>query len=395
MSWKIFDLLAQREAFVAQAVQATVSFTELCRRYDISRKTGYKWCARFRAAGPAGLQPRVGVRPRLAQQTAAQVERVVLALRRKQPTWGPRKLRRRLSDLGHIALPALSTFARILRRGGLISAPSSAAHRPVQRFARLQPNELWQMDFKGHFALQRGARCHPLTVLDDCSRYLLSLDACANEQSSTVQHCLTLAFERHGLPEAILCDNGAPWSGSGHECTGLAVWLWRLGIKVLHGRPHHPQTQGKAERFHRTLRADLLARQDWRDLVQAQQRFTRYRRLYNHERPHEALALAVPAARYAPSPRIFPGRLHAVEYAEGTCVRQVGLRGAISFSGRHYYIAQALGGLPVAVHPTATDGLHRVCFAAFSLGLIDLTRPQTAPRGSHLALQPLPANCYP
>jgi transposase InsO family protein len=391
MSWDIQDIIGRRHEFVMLALAGGVDMTELCRRFQISRKTGYKWRRRFATGGPAALVDQSRPRSRRSNQTARVTEALIVALRRRQPTWGPRKLRRRLCDLGEPAeaLPGVSTFGRILRRRGCIDPQRSAEHQPVQRFSRPEPNQLWQMNFKGHFALQRTGRCHPLTVLDDCSRFALGLQACANEQALTVQHRLQHIFSLYGLPECILCDNGPPWAGCGPEHTVLTVWLLRLGVAVLHGRPFHPQTQGKDERFHRTLKADLLDRLDWRDLRQAQRRFDRYRRLYNHDRPHEALGLAVPASRYRPSSRAWPAQLPAVVYDAHELVRPVKSKGEITFRNRFYYVGRAFAGLPVALRPAATDGVYRVCFAAFTLGVIDCHQPTDQARGNYHPLHPV------
>jgi transposase InsO family protein len=397
MSWDIQDTIGRRHEFVTLALAGNVGMAELCRRFGISRKTGYKWRLRFNSGGTAALVDQPQDRSRVRQQTSARTEAKVLALRRKHPTWGPRKLHRRLLDLGQApeTLPAVSTFARILQRAGCITPSSAAQHQAVQRFSRPEPNQLWQMDFKGHFALQRQGRCHPLTVLDDCSRFSLGLQACADEQTPTVQRRLEQIFRVYGLPDSILCDNGPPWGGGGLEHTRLTVWLLRLGITVLHGRPYHPQTQGKDERFHRTLKADLLDRHDWRDLAQAQRRFDSYRRLYNHDRPHEALDLAVPATRYRPSPRPLPRQLSAVEYGAHELVRPVKSKGEITFRNRFYYVGQAFIGLPVALRPMAQDGVFRVCFAAVNLGLIDCTQPTQQPKGFYHPLQNLSPKVLP
>jgi transposase InsO family protein len=388
MSWDIKDHVARRHEFVTLAGAGGVKFAALCRRFGISRKTGYKWCARFAAGGLPALHDQLRQPGICPHQTPRRVERQVLALRRRHPSWGPRKLHRRLVDLGYTGLPAVSTFARVLCRYGCISPQVSQAHQPMQRFVRAAPNELWQMDFMGHFPLSGGERCHPLTVLDDHSRYLLGLGACGDEQGGTVQTRLLRIFARCGLPEAILCDNGAPWGASAGEYTTLGVWLLRLGIRVLHGRPHHPQTQGKDERFHRTLRADLLARGDWCDLDQTQRRFDAYRRLYNHDRPHEALGLDVPASRYQPSVRPLPARLPLATYEPGVAVRPVKSKGEITFHSRFYYVGRAFTGLPVALRPTASDGEYRVCYAAFTLGRIDLHALNDRPKGHYFLLLP-------
>ncbi len=184
-------------------------------------------------------------------------------------------------------------------------------------------------------------------------------------------------------------------SGDGPEHTALSVWLLRLGIRVLHGRPYHPQTQGKDERFHRTLRADLIARHDWHDLAQAQRRFDAYRQLYNHDRPHEALGLAVPAARYQASPRPFPSILPVAQYEPSAFVRPVKSKGEITFRNRFFYVGRAFRGLHVVLHPTASDGLFRLCYAAIPLGLVDLRLPPDRPKGSYHPLLSLPSEVLP
>lgn len=376
--------MSQRLEFVSLALAPGANFACICRRFGISRRTGYKWTSRFAQGGVAAMADksrRPGCSP---NKVSLEMEHSIEALRREHPSWGPRKLRRVLSRGRQAQLPAVSTFGRVLKRRGLVD--TQQAHAPWIRFERTSPNQLWQMDFKGHFALQRGGRCHPLTLLDDCSRYAVALEACGDERATTVQARLLGVFERHGLPEQILCDNGAPWSGGGYPFTELSVWLLRLGVAVIHGRPFHPQTQGKDERFHRTLKADLLARHDWRDLTEAQLRFEQYRHLYNHDRPHEALGLEVPATRYQPSARSLPPRLPNIEYEPGAIVRRVKSKGEITFANRFYYIGEAFHGHELALRPTAKDGTYRVCFGAIPLGAIDLTVPNDRPKGHYFPL---------
>ena len=395
MNWNLKDIHALRHDFVTLHLAGGVSMAELCRRHGISRKTGYKWIARYRRHGPSGLknQPRTAIRRR--NQTGARTEKAILGLRGKHPTWGPRKLRRRLEDLGRKNLPAVSTCARILSRNGCVDPQAGQQHQPLRRFEREHPNELWQMDFKGHFPLSSGGRCHPLTVLDDCSRYALGLQALANEQTGGVQSQLTAIFQRHGLPEGILCDNGPPWAAPGGRHTTLSVWLLRLGIRVLHGRPYHPQTQGKDERFHRTLKTDLLARHDWKDLGQTQKRFDAYRRIYNHDRPHEALGLEVPARHYQASQRSMPGKILEAEYGSGEEIRTVKSKGEITYRNRFFYVGEAFAGLQVALRATAQDGVYRLCYAAIALGLIDLNERPERPRGHYYTMKPITEKCYP
>lgn len=389
MPWRTQTPMSQRFEFVILASQTGLAFAELCRRFQISRKTGYKWLERYRAGGAEALKDRAR-RPRCSpQQVRAEVAAAVLALREDNPTWGGRKLRRRLQDLGHQAVPAASTCTEILRRDGRLK--KEAARGPLQRFERALPNELWQMDYKGDFATQAGPRCHPLTVLDDHSRFNLVLTPEADQRASTVQTALTRAFQCYGLPEAILCDNGGPWGnvadGLGH--TALSVWLLRLGVRVVHGRPYHPQTQGKEERFHRTLKAELLLRHTWRDLAHCGTEFPRYRQRYNHERPHDALRGDTPAAHYRPSVRSFPAQLPTLEYP-GLIVRIVRAKGVITFADQTWQIGAAFLKQPIGLRPSPqTDGLFEVYFSCFKLGYLDLTTRSSKHRVRHLnALTP-------
>lgn len=369
--------MSQRLEFVVLASQSGLAFQELCRRFGVSRKTGYKWLARYRAGGREALVDRSRRPHRSPAQVSPQMAQAVIALR-LETAWGGRKLRRRLQDLGQNQVPAASTCTEILRRADLLKKDQPGG--PWQRFERGLPNELWQMDHKGDFATQCGQRCHPLTVLDDHSRFNLVLDAASNQRTLTVQAALTTAFERYGLPEAILCDNGGVWgnvaSGTGH--TPLSVWLLRLGVRVLHGRPYHPQTQGKEERFHRTLNDELLRRHTWRDLAHCAAEFPRYRQRYNHERPHDSLNGATPASRYRASVRPLPAQLPLPQYTDAE-VRVVRARGVITFGNQTWYIGEAFASLPIGLRPSPqADGQWEVYFAHFKLGSIDLTSERFA-----------------
>lgn len=363
--------MSQRFEFVVLASQSGLALCELCRRFGISRKTGYKWLARYQTGGAEALADRSRRPHRSPRQVSPAVAAQVIALR-QETTWGGRKLRRRLQDLGGQAVPAASTCTAILRRAALLNA--DRAQGPLQRFERAQPNELWQMDHKGDFPTQAGVRCHPLTVLDDHCRYNLVLDPADNQRGATVQAALTAAFARYGLPEAILCDNGSCWGsleGSGH--TPLTVWLLRLGVRVLHVRPYHPQTQGKEERFHRTLKAELLSRHTWRDLAHCQAEFTRYRTRYNHERPHDALGGDTPASRYRPSVRSLPVHLPPLDYA-GMEVRVVREKGVITFRNQTWALGRAFASLPIGLRPSPqADGQWEAWFAGHVLGRLDFT----------------------
>jgi transposase InsO family protein len=308
MPWKEVSAMLLREEFVVLARAAPANVAELCRRFGISRKTGYKWLAREQAGGKRSLVD-ASRRPHASPlQTSAAVEALVVKWRQAHPAWGGRKLRARLLQLGESQVPAASTIQAILRRHGLIDPVESTKHHAWQRFEYESPNDLWQMDFKGHFAMTSHTRCHPLTVLDDHSRFSLTLLACENEQTATVQNGLTATFRRYGLPRRMLADNGSPWGCGGvHSYTPLAVWLIRLGVRVMHGRPYHPQTQGKEERFHRTLQAEVLQGAQFDDLRDCQQKFDRWRDVYNLERPPmKRCSCSRPPVAMSPAGNRFP-----------------------------------------------------------------------------------------
>jgi len=371
MPWAEVSTMSLRYEFVMLSQQPRANMAELCRRFKISRKTGYKWCGRFAAGGCIALKDRSRRPQHSPSRTAAAMQETVVRLRRHRH-WGGRKIQERLKVLGHKQVPAPSTISGILKRQGLIETSESLKHQPLQRFERAHPNELWQMDFKGHFAIGTG-RCHPLTVLDDCSRYSMALRACTNERGSTVQQELTQTFRRYGLPEQMLMDNGSPWgSDAEHVLTSLTVWLLRLGIQVAHARAYHPQTQGKAERFHRSLDVEVIQRHWFADLSQCQRRFDRWRDIYNLERPHESLKMQVPAQRYQPSVRSFPETLPPIEYAPADHVRKVQDHGKVFFNGHVFRVSTALRGYPVALRPTSKQACWQVFFCRQRVATIDL-----------------------
>jgi len=375
MPWNTVSAMSLRREFIMLALTEGCNRRELCRRFGISPKTGYKWLHRYQSGGPDGLQEH-SRRPHYSpQRTHEVIEERTLALRRKHPDWGGRKLRRRLLDLGHRDVPAPSTITDILRRHGLLDPATAGQARDYQRFEHPYPNGLWQMDFKGHFALDRG-RCHPLTVLDDHSRFNLALRACGNEQGITVQTELTGTFRHYGLPERMLMDNGSPWGNdTASRITPLTVWLMRLGIRVTHSRPYHPQTMGKDERFHRTLKREVLSHTIFHHLDQCQRHFDHWREIYNLERPHEALELDVPVQHYQPSRRTFPESLPSIEYGPGETVRKVQAKGELFYLGKIYRIPKALRGFPVALRPTDQDGIVSICFCHTQVAEIDLRNP--------------------
>lgn len=371
-----------RAEFVRRFSAEGANRRELCALWGVSPKTAYKWYKRYLAGGAPALSDRSRRPHHSPRRTSEEVEEAILELRDEQSAWGPRKLWFNLRAQGRHDLPAISTVAAILKRNGKITEEASQKRRAYKSFERERPNELWQMDFKGHFGLLDGSRCHPLMLLDDHSRYCIGARACGNQRGETVRVELVSIFETYGLPEAMLMDNGSPWGNDPvHVFTPLVVWLIRLRIRVLHGRPRHPQTQGKLERLNRTTNEEFLSQVVTgfakREVVQTG--YDRWRPVYNHERPHEALGMAVPASRYKPSERLYPEQLPPIEYDEADVVRQVQDGGRISYGGREYRLPKAFRGNPVALRPTEVDGLLSVYFCHQRIALIDLKGGTTRP----------------
>lgn len=391
MPWNIVTAMDSRREFVALASVEGANISELCRRFGISRKTGYKWMERWRESSRGEEFAELSRKPHKSPaRTRFETEAKVLAVRRKHPVWGGRKLRAFLLRQGVSGVPSASTITAILRRHGLLGqAGAGGGGGPVKRFERASPNELWQMDYKGDFGLSGGGRCHALTALDDHSRFNIVLAACGNQQRTTVQGHLEVAFERYGLPDRILCDNGSSWGQKLGGMTKLGVWLLRVGVDVIHGRPYHPQTQGKEERFHRTLKAEVISRRKaWRDLGECQREFDRWRGIYNLERPHESLDDGVPVERYEVSHRPYPGGPvdPASHYVQGDVIRRVKSKGEITFGNVFYYIGNGFVGHEVGLRACG-EGRWDVYFAWKKLGSIDLRALEGKEKGRYERLQ--------
>jgi transposase InsO family protein len=369
MPWKEETVEQLRRTFVTLASEAGCNFSALCREYGITRRTGYKWLERFQVGSSLHDQSRAPIcRP---QKTPPELEQLIISVRCNHPTWGARKILRYLADKGNVLLPAPSTATSILKRNGFVTPEASAQHTAFQRFERAAPNDLWQMDFKGHFAMLDGNRCHPLTMKDDHSRNLLCLDAYDNERWDSVKRSLERVFRKNGLPNAILCDNGAPWGDSHGGYTLFELWMMQIDVLPIHGRPLHPQTQGKEERFHRTLNEDLIKRTPIRDLRHAQQLFDDYLVEFNTERPHNALGLDVPSKHYIRSHRDFPEEIKEPEYDVGKTLRKVNYKGYISLRNHRYYLSETFIDkyMELAYLDEKTIA---VCYGNFTIAKIDI-----------------------
>lgn len=377
MTWNTANTMDLRLEFVLLANQEGANRRELCRRFGISPKTAYKWLERFAQQGKSGLQDQSRRPLHSPMRTNTELEKLVVDLRVEHPSWGGRKIRQRLEDIGYDQLPQASTVTHILRRHDLISPQSSAQHTPWQRFEHDEPNSLWQIDFKGYFDTLKGI-CYPLTLLDDHSRFNLLLQACSRPNHEAVQTALVSAFERYGLPLRINADNGPPWGTPKQPSQGitkLTMWLIRLGIQISHSRPAHPQTNGKIERFHRTLKNEVISGNNFADLQKVQMAFDEWRQIYNTERPHEGIEMRTPVTRYQSSPFSYPSSLPPVEYLPNDVVIKVGWEGWIKFKKQSIKVSAALHREIIAARPVnQTDGVFDLFYCHQKILQIDLRK---------------------
>jgi transposase InsO family protein len=362
--------MSPKKEFVVLASQPGANVGELCRRFGVSRPTGYKWLRRFESQGEAGLEERSRRPSNSPKKTDGSTEELLLMIRDERPSWGARKIKRYLESLGESELPSPSTITEILRRTGRMGLRPEG--KMWKRFECDRPMGLLQMDFKGDFKTLSG-QCHPLTVLDDHSRYLLELWACGNERGDTVKGRLKEVFRCYGLPGAIITDNGPPWGTAGfpNALTDLSLWLIRLGIELKRSRAHHPQTMGKIERLHRTLKAEVIQARQFRTLSDCQRSFDHWRDDYNFTRPHEALGMTAPAERFRISDLAFPATMPEIEYSPGDKIRKVSNIGQIGFLGQRWRVGKALRGRPVAVREVG-DGKFDVVYVRQVLLRINL-----------------------
>jgi transposase InsO family protein len=355
--------------------------SELCERRHISRKTGYKWIARYGADPVEGLRDRSRRPHTCPHAIRPDVRAAIVAARRRRRHRGAdlilRQLHRQHPDW---PLPAVSTVYRLFH-GAELMGPRRRRVAPhpgrPQRLIAL-PNDVWTLDFKGQFRTRDGRWCYPLTLLDGASRFLLACQALTRPDHAHTQEVLRRAFATYGLPTAIRSDNGPPFATTGlARLSRLAVWWIRLGIVPELIEPGAPQQNGRHERFHRTLKAETT-RPPAPRLTSQQRRFTRFRHYYNHERPHEALGLAVPADRYIGSPRALPARLPPIEYAGDAHVRRVDANGHIQWHQRMLHISLVLAGEPVAL-VEIDDGVCDLYFCHVRLARFDQRRWRLTP----------------
>lgn len=396
MSWNAEKSLEEvRLEFLDRWAEGKASVRSLCREYGISPKTAYKW--RKRKASGDSLSDRSRHPKSSPNATSTPIVSEILALRDAHPTLGGRKISLMLKRRGLVDVPAGSTVTDILRRHGLLNERAVAEATHLRRFSKATPNEMWQVDFKGHFKLSSGERCHPLNVVDDCSRYAILSAPLLNETFEAVRPPFVRAFREYGLPETILCDNGHPWGVSrSNGITAFETWAMELGVLVIHGRPLHPQTQGKEESFNKSWKRECLERlgplPDLLDVITETELF---RSFYNDERPHFGIGGKVPSDIYRRSPRAYPEKIEEWVYPDTMHVRLVDGKGYISWHDTPVFVGEGLRGRRIGMSESKSHpGCVNLLFRDFRIGRLNLTNrmverlrayrldgdPRTAPR---------------
>lgn len=371
MPWRNKTVEDERMEFIQRVLKKEKSKAALCREYGISRPTGDKWIKRYLNGEDLKDQSR---RPfHTPNKISPEAEQKIINARRAEPAIGAFKSRQILVNEGWTDAPSVSTFNAVFKRNGLITKEASEAAKPIVRFQKAHPNEMWQLDFKGDFLMQNGDRCYPLSVIDDCTRYCLCGDAKDNQQLPGVQKSLIQAFSEYGLPFSILCDNGTPWGNSQTtSITKFEVWLMELGVLTLHIRVRRPQTQGKVERFNGSYKKERLKYYIPLDLSDAQRAREEYLHFYNHIRPHCSLDYDVPAKRYVASSRKYNAEIPQWDYESDAECRKVKSSGYISFHSKGYYLSEGLGDKEIALIPTEQDGVFNIVFRQFRVAKLSL-----------------------
>lgn len=367
MPWESKTVEDLRKEFVL-AAERTSNFSGLCREFCITRKTGYKWVERFHANEPLLDQCKRPIH--VPNRTQSEVEELIVSLRLDNPGWGAKKLKRVLEEQGHQNIPCVKTVNNILNRYGCISPEESLKHQPYRRFERSHCNELWQTDFKGEFKMADGKYCYPLDILDDHSRFLIQIKP-YHKTGNVVKSSFEMAFHNYGMPAAILSDNGAQFAGFKKGYTQFEKWLMNLDILPIHGRYFHPQTQGKIERFHRTLKSELLNHTVIHDLTDADNQLQTWRKKYNHIRPHEALDMKCPGDVYIPSNRTYTSQIKKYEYGGQYHVIKVNSWGYVRFDKFQTYLSETMADEYVEFRPNPHGDSFWLCYRNFKIAEFD------------------------
>lgn len=367
-----------REQFVNESLKEDRNISALCRQYGISRKTGYKWIKRYHESGC--LEDESRKPKRTSTKTDEKIENLIIEVREERPGWGARKIHAYLSRKGQ-NMPCVRTVNNILKRNGLISLEASQARRPFKRFEREHNNDLWQADFKGDILMADGNKCYPLGIIDDHSRYALLIEPKHNQKGILQNFIQT--FLKFGLPQSILTDNGPTFAGFRHGYTQFERALMDQDILPIHGRVYHPQTQGKIERFYRSMSDELLKFHPLQNFTDATEVLEQWRIIYNDERPHEALGDCCPAQIYRPSQRTYQEKVLPYEYDSQYRMYRINNWGYIRFANLQIYISETFRATYVQLIPCEEEDLVLVCYRNFVIAKIDLTKGELLSRKAY------------
>ena len=357
----------QRKEF-AQAAMCCGNFSALCREFGITRRTGRKWVERYELQQPLTDRSR---RPHTTPtRTPEAVEQLILAIRADNPGWGAKTIHTVLSNAGHTNLPCVKTVNNILNRYGCISPEESLKRQPFTHFEKAQCNMMWQTDFKGEFRMADNNYCYPLTILDDHSRFSLKI-APRMSTANVVIPVFLEVFREYGMPDSILSDNGAQFAGFKKGYTQFERWLMDLDILPIHGRIMHPQTQGKIERFHRTIKQELLNHTTISDIADAENKFGIWREKYNNIRPHEALNMRTPGDVYQPSQRQYPETIERFEYGGEYHVIKVNSWGYVRFDKWQIYLSETMIDQYIEFRPSPDGESFIACYRNYKIAEFD------------------------
>jgi len=375
MPWMERRVEMLREQFVIRCLKEDSNISALCREYGISRKTGYKWIKRYQESGC--LEDKSRKPKRTSSKTDERIEKLIIETRQERPGWGARKIHAYLSRKGE-HMPCIRTVNNILKRNGLISLEASQARRPFKRFEREHSNDLWQADFKGDILMADGNKCYPLGIIDDHSRYALLIEPKHNQKG--VLHNFIQTFQKYGLPQSILTDNGSTFSGFNRGYTQFERALMDQDILPIHGRVYHPQTQGKIERFYRSMVDELLKFHRLQNFGEAIELLEQWRLIYNHERPHEALGDRCPAQIYTPSERSYQEEVLPYDYSSQYRVYRINNWGYLRFAGFQIYISETFSDTYLQLIPNDDEDSVFVCYRNFVIAKINLTNGELMSR---------------
>ena len=363
MPWKDKTVEELRNEFIMEAT-CTNNFSSLCREFGITRRTGYKWLER--AANNQALSDQSHARRNITNKTPQDTEQLILSLRRENPGWGAKTLRKVLSNQGYDDLPSVKTFNNILKRNNCIAPEESMKHKPFCRFEKERCNEMWQTDFKGEFLMADNNYCFPLNIIDDHSRFIIKSTPLLST-ANAVLPTFRKAFLEFGMPDSVLSDNGAQFAGFRQGYTQFEKWLMNHDVLPIHGRIKHPQTQGKIERFHRTMKTEFLKHCQILNIDDATEKFRQWRTKYNTVRPHEALGMKCPSEVYRSSKRSYTDEVHSFEYGGQFHVIKVNSWGYVRYANWQIYLSETMINEYIEFRPNPLGDSFFACYRNFKI----------------------------